>query len=178
MERPNIVKQSVADLYWLAALLTGSRGIAADVALQVIALQDESTGFAAWIHSWSRRIVIAKALAAVRKELADSAARIASRRVSTAASSQIWMVDGETTKPELERALLSIDAFPRAAVLLLIFERVPLLDAATLLDSEPELLRRALAAGIQDLTKNLAMMQDWKAAGTRSNTAASEESHV
>jgi DNA-directed RNA polymerase specialized sigma24 family protein len=173
-----VVKENVADLYWLATLLTGSRGIAADVALQVIALPDESTGFAAWIHSWSRRLVIAKALAAVRKELADSAARIASRRVSTAASSQIWMVDGETTKPDLERALLSIDVFPRAVLLLLIFERVPLLDAATLLDSEPELLRSALAAGVQDLTKSLAMMQDWKAAGSRSNTAASEESHV
>ena len=51
-----------------------------------------------------------------------------------------------TTKSHLERALLPIEVFPRAAVLLLGFERVPLKDAAILLDSEPaerRVVRRA-----------------------------------
>jgi DNA-directed RNA polymerase specialized sigma24 family protein len=172
------MKRDVADLYWLATLLTGSREIAADVALQVIALPGESTTFAAWIYAWSRRLVIAKALAAVRKELGASARRMASRRASPAPPPRVWVLDRETTKPDLEQALLLIDAFPRAAVLLLIFERVPLQDAAILLDSKPELLRTALAAGAQDLTENLARVQGWKTSGGISNAADNEACHV
>lgn len=57
--------------------------------------------------------------AAVRDDLAESARRTA-----------LWR-DGETTRPDLERALLPIDVFPRAAALmLLLFERVPANDAA------------------------------------------------
>ena len=69
------------------------------------------------------------------------------------------MLDPGTTKSDLERALLSIDVFPRAAVLLLIFERVPLRDVAILLDAEPDLVRKAQASGVRELTINLARMQ-------------------
>jgi hypothetical protein len=43
-------------------------------------------------------------------------------------------------------------------------------DAAILLGSEPELVRKALAAGARDLTINVARMQGWKSAATTSNT--------
>ncbi len=77
----------------------------------------------------------------------------------------------------LERALLSIDAFPRASVLLLVFERVPLRDAAILLDAEPDLVRKAQAAGVRELTMNLARTQGWKSAAANSNQLTNEWVH-
>jgi hypothetical protein len=51
-------------------------------------------------------------------------------------------------------------------------------DAAILLDSEPELLRRALASGAQDLTVNLAKVQGWKTAESISQAMDSEVCNV
>lgn len=177
METLERVKRNVADLHWLASLLTGSREIATDVTFQAIApTQDVNTFFSNWMDGWSRRIVIANAVSAVRKELAESARRTeVSRGENTELPPQSWTLDWNTTRPNLERALLMMDVFPRAAVLLLLFERVPLSDAAILLDSEPDLLRKALAAGARDLTINLARMQGWRSTG--SNTQR-EEHHV
>jgi hypothetical protein len=139
MERLEEVKRSAADLHWLATLLTGRREIATDVTVEAVAPADDpNTFFSTWMHQWSRRIVIARALAAVQEDLARSARRTAlmreARGVLPPAS---WTLQESTTKAGLEHALLAIEVFPRAAVLLLIFERVPLKDAAILLDADP-----------------------------------------
>ena len=164
METLEQVKRNVADLHWLATLLTGSRETATDVTFQAIPpTQDANAFFSDWLHAWSRRIVIAKALTAVREDLARSARRTEPKRgPSPDLPPQPWTLDRETTRPDLERALLMMDLFPRAAVLLLVFERLPLNDAAILLDSKPDLVRTALATGARDLTINLARMQGWK----------------
>lgn len=164
METLEQTKRSVADLHWVATLLTGSRKIATDVTFQAIAPpQDENAFFSTWMQGWPRRIVIAKAVTAVREELAQSARHT---QLMLGENSEVppqsWTLDWNTTRPDLERALLMIDLFPRAAVLLLLFERVPLNDAAILLASEPDLVRKALAAGARELTINLARMQGWK----------------
>jgi DNA-directed RNA polymerase specialized sigma24 family protein len=113
--------------------------------------------FSTWMLAWSRRLVIARALAAVREDLAASARRTAlSRAERSALPPRSWALHRDTTKSDLERALLSIDLFPRAAVLLLVFEALPLQDAAILLDAEPNLVRKAQTAGIRQLTINLA----------------------
>ena len=121
-------KQCAADLHWLATLLTGCRKIATDVTMEAVTPADDSnTFFSTWMQQWSRRIVIARALAAVREDLAHSAHRTAlmrgQRSVLPPAS---WRLHESTTRADLEYALLAIEVFPRAAVLLLIFERVPL----------------------------------------------------
>ena len=109
--------------------------------------------------------MIARALAAVREDLTTSARQTALRHTEKSEfPPPSWVLDAGTTKSDLERALLSIDLFPRAAVLLLVFERVPLKDAAILLDSEADLVKQAVAAGVRDLTINLARTQGWKAA--------------
>jgi hypothetical protein len=61
-----------------------------------------------------------------------------------------------------------------AAVLLLVFERVPLEDAAILLDSEVDVVKKAMAAGVCDLTINLAKMQGWKTASTSATTSETQ----
>jgi DNA-directed RNA polymerase specialized sigma24 family protein len=162
------VRHSAADLHWLAFLLTGRREIAADVTEQAIDLTDGRNGFfSTWMMSWSRRLVIARTLAAVREDLARSARGTALRHTENSEfPPPSWVLGAGTTRSDLERALLSIDLFPRAAVLLLVFERMPLRDAAILLDSETDLVKKAMAAGVGELTINLARTQGWRTAGT------------
>jgi hypothetical protein len=162
------VTHSAADLHWLAFLLTGRREIAFDVTAYITDLTDSRNGFfSTWMVSWSRRLVIARALAAVREDLARSARRTALKHAENLEfPPPPWVLDTGTTKSDLERALLPIDLFPRAAALLLVFERVPLKDAAILLDSEADLVKKATAAGVRDLTINLATAQGWRIAST------------
>jgi len=171
METPERVKRNVADLHWLATLLTGRPEIATELTFQAIApAEDANAFFSTWMHAWSRRIAIAKALAAVREDLARSARQMAVKGAEKFNfPRRSWTLEPETTKADLERALLRIDIFPRAAVLLLVFERVPLHDAAILLESDPNLIREGLAAGLRELTTNLAGMP-WKSGVTGSNT--------
>jgi hypothetical protein len=151
---PEQTGQAAANLHWLATLLTGHREIAADVTVEAFA-----SGGAP--DALSRKGFIAKALAAVREDLAASAQRTALRWDEDSALPPLsWALDRKTTKSELEQAFLSIEMFPRAAALLLLFERVPLNDAAILLDSEPGLVCNASATGARDLTINLARMQE------------------
>ena len=168
------------DLHWLATLLTGSREVAADVAVQAIeSARDETSFFSNWMSAWSRRLVIARALTAIREELGASARRTELRsEKGSAIPPRSWMLARQTTKSDLERALLSIDLFPRAAVLLLLFEGVPLQDAAVLLDAEPGLVRKGQAAGVVELTSALARIQGWQLKNGRSNQLQSEFQHA
>jgi len=161
METLEQAKRGACDLHWLAALLTGCHEAAGGISQQAIELTDDPNAFfSTWMHEWSRKLVIAKALTAIRRDLAASARRTALRPAETSAiPPQSWMPDTGATKSELEQALLSIDLFPRASVLLLVFEAVPLKDAAILLDVDPELLRRAQGAAVRELTTNLARMR-------------------
>jgi len=172
------VRHGASDLHWLAFLLTGRREIACEVTAQAIDSMDGRDGFfSTWMVSWSRRLVIARALAAVREDLTRSARRTALRRIDNSEfPPPSWVLDARTAKSDLKCALLPIDLFPRAAVLLLVFERMPLKDAAILLDAEAELVRQAMAAGVRDLTINLACTQGWSAAPA--SAAAGETQHA
>jgi hypothetical protein len=180
MEKLEQAKQSTADLHWLATLLAGCRGIVADSTIGTFTPLNGSAGFlSAWVHGWSRKLVIVRALDAVRDDLARSARWTASRRAETGQlPPRCWVLDRATTANDLERALLPIDLFPRAAVLLVIFERVPVKDVALLLDSEPDLVRTALAAGLRDLTINLARMRGWISDANNPNIPANRRQHV
>jgi DNA-directed RNA polymerase specialized sigma24 family protein len=170
----------VADLYWLAFLLTGNRRLSVDATLGAVGFPDDANSFfSTWMLAWSRRVFIAKALAAIRDELARSAYRTASKRVEKAAlPPRNWTLDRDTTKVHLERALLAIDAFPRCALLLSVFEGLSLEDVALLLDSERDLVRKARMIGLGELTGNLARMQGWTSTTTKPYIATSEMQHA
>ena len=111
--------------------------------------------------AWSRRVVIAKALAAIRDDLAASARRTASRRGEKGTlPPRNWALGRNTTKGEIESALLAIDVFPRCALLLSIFEGVSMHDAVILLGSDQNLVRKALVTGLRELTGNLARNEE------------------
>jgi len=163
-------------IYWLAFLLTGQRGLSVDLTQEALGLPDEANPvFSAWMLGWSRRVFIAKALAGIRDELSASARRTASKRAEKAAlPPRNWTLVRDTTKVQLERALLAIDMFPRCALLLTVFEGMPLEDAAILLNSERDLVRKAQMIGLVELTRNLARMQGWTSTVTKPYLATSE----
>lgn len=148
--------RSAADLYWLAFLLTGQRDISIDIAADgAMAIANANPFFAGWMKSWSRRIVIAKALAASREELAKSARQTKLAGVPFCTRSAARPLSRETSKAGIEEALLGMDTFPRAAVILLVLEGVPIADAATLLDADVSLVKKAQAIGLRELTTRL-----------------------
>jgi len=150
-----------ANLYWLAFLLTGQREASVDVAVESLDSPDGNAFFSAWMLAWARKVVIAKALGAIRQELAASARRMLSRRGrSYPPAPRNWALGPGTTKLQIEQALLAIDVFPRCALLLSLFEGLSLDDTTLLLDGDRELVRSAQACAIAELTHNLATMRE------------------
>jgi len=158
--------QHVADLHWLAFLLTGSHEASLDIAIEAAASGDSAHPyFSNWMAAWSRRVVISKALAGIHDALAESAQRTEQKRIHHASlPPRDWSLDRGTTKGDIENALLAIDLLPRAALLLTVFEGVPVADAAVLLDASAELDAKGRMIGLRELTANLARMQGWKIA--------------
>jgi hypothetical protein len=151
------IKKAAVDLYWLAFLLTGRGDISIDIAADAAASWDYANPFFEdWMRDWQRRLVIATALGAIHDELADSARRTKIAHGGSSGTQRNWSLGPDTTKADLERALLAIDLFPRAALLLLVFERLRIADAAILLDADPDLLKKAQVIGLCQLTANLA----------------------
>jgi hypothetical protein len=149
------IRRQASDLYWLAFLLTGRRDVSVDIAADVAVAEGAKAFFADWMRAWQRRLVIAKALRAVHAQLVESARRTEVAHVRTPEIPRDWSLS-DVTKEALERALLAIELFPRAALLLLVFEHVRIPDAVTLLDADPDLLRKAQVIGLRELTANLA----------------------
>ena len=148
------VKERAFDLYWLALLITGNRATAADLVVGLVESQaDGDSFFSAWMLAWARRIVIARALAAIREDLAASACRTSVAVPEKPAS--LRAADCAMTKHDLQRAVLGIDTFPRCALVLSFFEKVPMQDAVILLDAESSLIRKAEFIGLCQLTRNL-----------------------
>lgn len=163
-----------SELLWLAYLLTGDRANSVQAVASAMDVDDAGNPFFRnWMISWSRKLVIAKALSAVEKDMAESAERTQNRNCPRPAEmpGRDWRLNPAAGKAELERALLAIDLFPRCAVLLTVFEKVSEEDAATLLNTDRQLLRTAKAIGLAELTWNLAQPQ-WQApSGFRSAPA-------
>ena len=169
-----------ADLYWLAFLLTGHQEPSLDVTLEAFVFADDANPFfPTCMLAWSRRVFIAKALAAIRDDLAESARRTASKDADKIAlPRRNWALDCDTTKIQLGCALLAIDVFPRCALLLSVFEGAPLEDVAILLNSELELVRKAQMIGLRELTHNLARIQGWTSIPAKSYVVTSEMQHA
>lgn len=158
LERTNA---HAANLYWLAFLLTGQREASIDITVESLESSEGSAFFSAWMLAWSRKVVIAKALAAIRQELAASARRLESQRSRRcAARSRHWALEPGATKAQIETALLAIDAFPRCALLLSMFEGLSIDDATVLLDGDRDLVQKAQVLAIQELAYNLANLQE------------------
>ena len=160
MQSVEQANQQAVDLHWLVFLLTRSRAQSVDVPVEAVASQDGlSAYFSTWMVAWSRRLVIARALAAIRCELAASARHTESKRIIDFLPARDWALDQGTTEVEIENTLLAIDVFPRAVLLLSVFEGMPIDDAAVLLDAGPKLVSKALMIGSRELARNFARIR-------------------
>lgn len=151
-----------SELSWLALLLTGRT----------------EPG----IYAISRKVVIAKALAAVQADLEASRRRTQSIRAESYDAdylpSRDWSLAWDADRLDLERALLAIDIFPRCALLLTVFEKLPLPDAATLLDAGQDLVLKAKVIGLHELTRNLALNAGWQSTQAAPAVFLTERQHA
>ena len=93
-----------SQIYWLAFLLTGHHELSLDMTLEALGFPDDAktSFFSVWMLAWSRRVFIAKALAAIRDELAASASRTASGRAEKSAlPPRTWAPERNATKVQL-----------------------------------------------------------------------------
>ena len=152
----------VSGLCWLAFLVTENWHFSVDVVCSVLDPEDLYGTFPCQrMILRSRRRVAAAALASTRAELPGSARRT-ERALATdwnARSKRLFREPSPgsaITKPALQRALLGIDIFPRCALLLIVFEGLPIDEAALLLEENEELVMGALGFALLQLTENLA----------------------
>jgi DNA-directed RNA polymerase specialized sigma24 family protein len=153
-----------SELLWLAFLLTGDREMSVEAVVDATDLSHAGNPFFRnWMISWSRKLVIAKALSAVEPQMAASVRHTRERRCARRAETpdRSWSLDRDTDKIQLEHALLAIDLFPRCALLLTVFEKVSIDDAAALLNADRESIMTAKAIGLAELTWNLAS-PEWR----------------
>ena len=110
------MSKDAIDLYWLAFLLTGCPDISVDIAADTAVSHDYANPFfASWMRVWARKIVIGKALAAIRDELAASARRTEAARLDRwAALPRDWQraLSPNTNKTQIADALLAWTYFP------------------------------------------------------------------
>src|SRR6266478_4870002 len=109
-------------------LLTGDADATVEAATEAVDASHAATPFFdLWMTAWARRLVIARALQAVKQQMATSIARHAKPSGEDLAKpcslpSPRWSVAEEVTGVHLQRALLAIDIFPRCALILSVFE--------------------------------------------------------
>jgi membrane protein DedA with SNARE-associated domain len=151
-------------LEWLTSQITGGVVSEPESALEsLVPKEGDNATFARWIRAWSRKLAIARALGTVAGELKSSA-----RRMELVDSSQLrklvgcnWRCVSSINRVELERGIAAIDLFPRSALILTIFEKLSLVDAAILLGVPKETVANAQAIALRQLSRSLAGGQGW-----------------
>jgi len=152
-----LLERSGASLCALAFMITGDWDLGIDAVASFLdaGLKNESE---APQPGTARRLVAAEAVAAIRPQLRESAARVA----SMTADSEEWLgpapemsLQRPPTRADVEQALLAIDGFPRVVLLLTIFEGFSIADAGRLLKANVRLVRHAQMVALLMLTHHL-----------------------
>jgi hypothetical protein len=142
-----VFERYMSRLYRLALLLTGDRE-------QAIEAFSDATGEAPCDDvpfSTARSLVITNALRRLGTRLKDSMSRVK----NTVVSADVTAAAGPTLTPQdMEKALLSIDIFPRCALLLTTFEGLTRSEAARLLDADTMTIRCGQIRAIADLMRH------------------------
>jgi hypothetical protein len=152
-----VFEDHAAELHWLAYLFTGSHDRGVRAFTDALDLEDYANpAMADFMGSWSRQLVIGASLETVRPQLRESALRTSRAQDPDPATLLALKPARQMTTPEFERALLAIDLFPRCALLLTVFEKLSLDDAALLLNADKALVRKARDQGLLELTAAVA----------------------
>src|SRR5271165_6893841 len=144
------------ELYSLAFLLTGSTHRSLQAINRALNYHDEQTTlFGNFRNALARRLIIIEALEMMEIELQASRQRVARPTASERQTSKAWKSRPRVAREEFEKSVLEIDAFPRCAMLLTVFEGMSLQTAAGLLNADRSLTHAARRIGVLQLTDNL-----------------------
>jgi DNA-directed RNA polymerase specialized sigma24 family protein len=147
-----IFEDHAAELHWLAYLFTGSHEGGVRAFTKALDSEDYANpAMTDFMVSWSRKLVIGASLETIRPQLQESAGRTMRAEEPDPATLVASRPAGQMTATELERALLAIDLFPRCALLLTVFEKLSLDEAALLLNADKALVRKAQNQGLLEL---------------------------
>jgi DNA-directed RNA polymerase specialized sigma24 family protein len=156
MER--IFTEQMADLYWLAYLITGDRERSVEAFTGALNGEAHPPALQRFMRSWARRLVIVAALGTIHRQLRESALRTRTatreelRGLSRLASADL----ASLSKQDIEEVLLAMDVFQRCAVILTLLEGLPVKEAADLLSVEQDTVKAALARGVAEMTWRMA----------------------
>jgi DNA-directed RNA polymerase specialized sigma24 family protein len=156
-----LFRQHMAELYWLAFLVTGDQEQSVDAFTDAVQFDEPAPAFRGSMLSWARKLVIVAALDGVRSEVRDSKrrAQLAAKHCGSSHCliATVPIQVEHLTKSDLEQALLAIDVFPRCALLLTFFEGLSVNDVSILLDADWELVEAAQVEGAIELTRNIVL---------------------
>jgi hypothetical protein len=141
----NTLEEQSVELFSLAFLLTGDTERSVEAFDR--ALDYEEAGN-------PRELIIGEALGTMRTELRTSRQRTVARAEESQGEATLQQKP-RIAREEFEEAVISIDAFPRCAMLLTIFEGMSIRAASAMLHADEALTRVAQRIGIVELTRNL-----------------------
>jgi DNA-directed RNA polymerase specialized sigma24 family protein len=148
-------------------LLTGGKDLRIEAATEAEEANDSTSPFFDfWMTAWARDLVIARALQSVQPQISVSIDRHKQLSGSTLIRARslpppCWSTAQEVTRAHLQRALLAIDVFPRCALILLVFEGMPIDDVAILLGADKNLIKSAEVTALTEFARNIAIEQGW-----------------
>ena len=154
-----LLERSGARLCALAFMITGDWDLGIDAVASSLdaGLKNDALSEAPPLCT-ARRLVAAEAVAAIRPQLLESAARTA----GMTADPEEWIgpapemsTQQPPTRADVEEALSAIDGFPRVVLLLTIFEGFSIADAGRLLKANDRLIRHAQTVALLALTRHL-----------------------
>jgi len=151
-----IFEKNSSELYSLAFLLTGNADRSVEAFNRALDGDEENPGFGEFMTAWARKLIIVEALGTIRTELRASKQRVARAADDEITSDAKWKPRPYIGREEFEEAVIAIDAFPRCAMLLTIFEGMSIQAASVLLNVNEALTRKAQQIGIVQLTRHLA----------------------
>jgi hypothetical protein len=151
-----IFEKNSSELYSLAFLLTGNADRSVEAFNRALDGDEENPGFGEFMTAWARKLIIVEALGTIRTELRASRQRVARAADDEITSDVKWKPRPYIGREEFEEAVIAIDAFPRCAMLLTIFEGMSIQAASVLLNVNEALTRKAQQIGIVQLTRHLA----------------------
>lgn len=142
-------EENSSRLYSLAFLLTG------DIDRSVQAFQKALDGEEEANPAGARKLIVIAALATIERELRASVKRTLRRAAEETSGNPTWKQHAHIAREEFERAVVAIDAFPRCAMLLTIFEGMSIKLASVLLNANEALTGAAQRIGVTQLMRNL-----------------------
>jgi len=151
-----IFEQHSSELYSLAFLLTGNVDKGVEAFNRALDFEEENPTFGDFMKAWARKLIIVEALGTIRTELRMSRQRVARAAEDEPSGNAKWTRRPYIGREEFEEAVIAIDALPRCAMLLTIFEGMSIEAASLLLNEDKALIRKAQQIGIVELTRALA----------------------